>query len=415
MDLTAIGAFISLLRRQRGLSQRELATRLGVSYQAVSKWENGENLPDASLLLPLAEALHTTADALLSAGRARLRQPIDLNALHAGISALATAMASFGEDFPVSVAIADALTAMGASLADAQGRERLLTAALLHRLLSGDTISDGAIDAAVQDDACRERIRKCRRDCSLFADKQRLYDSCRPSWPEEVIRFIHETAGDGAVIADLGSGTGKMAALLAPWAGALYAVEPNAHMRGLLRQNLAAFPHARVIAATAECTRLPDHSVDAITIAEAYHWFDNDAARAEIRRILKPGGQVFLLWNRFGGTENPNPYDAEMVALHQRYRTAPPQPRISSAQRADMLFGQGGWQRLTFDNTIRQTLQRFLGGMESASYAPESGTAPGEAFRRECRDLFSRHAAGGLLTTRITTECCTGSLPASCP
>lgn len=41
MDLPAIGAYIALLRRQRGLSQRELASRLGVSYQAVSKWENG--------------------------------------------------------------------------------------------------------------------------------------------------------------------------------------------------------------------------------------------------------------------------------------------------------------------------------------------------------------------------------------
>lgn len=67
MDITAIGAYISMLRRNRGLSQRELANWLSVSYQAVSKWENGENLPDAALLLPLAEALHTTADALLNA------------------------------------------------------------------------------------------------------------------------------------------------------------------------------------------------------------------------------------------------------------------------------------------------------------------------------------------------------------
>ncbi|MBQ2953391.1 MAG: methyltransferase domain-containing protein [Clostridia bacterium] len=408
MDVTAIGAYISLLRRQRGLSQRELAARLGVSYQAVSKWENAENLPDASILLPLAAELRTTADALLSAGHARLRQPVDLNALHAGISALSTAAAVFGEDFPVSGAIADALHTMGASLADAPGRERLLTEAILHRLLRGETISDSAIDAAVQDAACRERIRKCRHDCALFADKQQLYDSCRPSYPEEAIRLIREAVGTGAVIADLGSGTGKMAALLAPWAGTLYAVEPNAHMRGLLRQNLAAFPNSRIIPATAECTRLPDRSVDAIVIAEAYHWFDGDAARAEIRRILTPGGRVFLLWNHFGGADNPNPFDQEMQALHQRHRTTPQLPRFAGAQRADALFGPGCWQRLTFDNTLRQTLPRFLGGMSSASYAPEAGTAAGEAFTRECRALFDRYAEGGLLTTRITTVCFTG-------
>lgn len=76
-----------------------------------------------------------------------------------------------------------------------------------------------------------------------------------------------------------------------------------------------------------------------------------------------------------------------------------------------MLFGAGCWQRLTFDNTIHQTLQRFLGGMSSASYAPETGTAEGEAFARECRALFGRHAMQGLLTTHITTVCYTGTLP----
>lgn len=406
MNLTAIGAYISLLRRQRGLSQRELATRLGVSYQAVSKWENGENLPDASLLLPLAEALHTTADVLLSAGRARLRQPVDLNGLQAGISALSTVMNSFGEDFAVSRAIADALHAMGASLADAQGREQLLTEAILHRLLCGETISDAAIDAAVQNGACRERIRKCRHDCALFAEKQQLYDSCRPSYPEDAIAFIRESVGTGAIIADLGSGTGKMAALLAPWAQVLYAIEPNVHMRSVLRQNLASLPNARVIAATAENTVLPDAGVDAIVIAEAFHWFDNAATRAELRRILRPGGRVFLLWNRFTG----NAWDAERNDIHQRHRTTPRLPQISGNERADALFGSGRWQRHEFDNTIRQTLQRFLGGMSSASFAPEADTVAGKAFLKECRALFDRHAEEGLLTTRITTVCYTGCL-----
>ena len=67
-------------------------------------------------------------------------------------------------------------------------------------------------------------------------------------------------------------------------------------------------------------------------------------------------------------------------------------PQFAGSQRADALFGPGCWQRLTFDNTIRQTLQRFLGGMSSASYAPETGTPEGRAFARECRELFGRHA-----------------------
>ena len=98
MDLNTIGAYIAMLRRQRGLSQRELAERIGVSNQAVSKWENGDNLPDIALLLPLAELLHTTVDAILSAGEGRFRHPVDMTKLHAGIAGLQAALAAFGEE-----------------------------------------------------------------------------------------------------------------------------------------------------------------------------------------------------------------------------------------------------------------------------------------------------------------------------
>lgn len=407
MDLTAIGAYISLLRRQRGLSQRELAARLGVSYQAVSKWENAENLPDAAILLPLAEALHTTADALLSAGTHRVRQPIDLNALHAGISALSTVMSAFGQDSPIGTAIDSTLYGMGIALSDPQGREQLLAEAILHRLQEGDTISDAALDSAIRDEHLLERIRKCRHDCALFADKQQIYDDCRPSWPEEALRFIRETVGDGAVIADIGSGTGKLALLCAPWAAHVNAVEPSAHMRRVLTARASQHPNVQVVPATAEATRLPDRSVDAITIAEAYHWFDNEQTRAELRRILKPGGRVFLLWNHF----RDNAFDAEMSAINRQYRTSPRPPQRTGAQRADDLYGAGRWERHEFDNTIRQTCARFLGGMCSASYAPEAGTVDGEAFRRAARALFEKHAVSGLLTTHITTVCYAGTLP----
>ena len=407
MDLTAIGAYISLLRRQRGLSQRELASRLGVSCQAVSKLENAENLPDAALLLPLAEELHTTADALLSAGATRLRQPVDLNRLQGGIAALAAALDAFGEEFAVTEAIRSALAAMGVSLAASSDREKLLAEAILSRLLAGETITDAALEAAIHDEALLKRIRKCRCDCALFSGKQQIYEDCRPGWPEEAVRFIREKAGEGAAIADLGSGTGKLAALCAPWAGRVYAIEPGAHMRRMLRERTQALGQVQVIAAAAEFTGLPAQSVDAVTIAEAYHWFDNDDARAEIRRILRPGGYVFLLWNRFRG----NPFDGEMADLNARYRPVSSPPRRTGDERADALYGEKRWLRLEFDNTIRQSPSRFLGGMCSASFVLEAGTVAGEAFRREARELFGRYASGGLLTTCVTTVLYAGQLP----
>ncbi len=69
MDQIKIGNFISFLRKEQNLTQRELAERLGVTDRAVSKWENGRGLPDLSLLVPLCEALGISVNELLCGER----------------------------------------------------------------------------------------------------------------------------------------------------------------------------------------------------------------------------------------------------------------------------------------------------------------------------------------------------------
>lgn len=69
MDMQKVGGQIAALRKSRGLTQSDLGERLGVSFQAVSKWERGETLPDTAILLDLAEALETTVDFILSGGQ----------------------------------------------------------------------------------------------------------------------------------------------------------------------------------------------------------------------------------------------------------------------------------------------------------------------------------------------------------
>ena len=71
MDMEKVGRQIAALRKQKGLTQNELGTRLGISFQAVSRWERGETLPDTGILLLLAEVLETTVDCILSAGECR--------------------------------------------------------------------------------------------------------------------------------------------------------------------------------------------------------------------------------------------------------------------------------------------------------------------------------------------------------
>lgn len=411
MDASIIGTYIAMLRRQRGLSQRELAEHVGVSAQAVSKWENGDNLPDTGLLMPLAELLHTTVDALLSAGTQRFRQPVDMARLHAGVAGLQAALDAFGEDSPLGQRLMEGVREQTrqdakACLNDADGRELLLAEAMLHQLTQGASLPDSMLNAEIRSEALRQRITKCRHDCALFADRQQLYDDFRPSYPADAVALIRQTIGPDAVLADVGSGTGKLAVLCAPHVRRLYAVEPSVHMRRMLTMRTSQYPQVTALAATAESIPLPDRSVDAITVAEAYHWFDNAEARAEFHRILKPGGHIFLLWNHF----ERNAYDEEMRGIHQQFRTYPRPKQRTGAERADDLFGEGQWRRLTFDNTLHQTFRQFLGGMSSASHAPEAGTVAGQAFQQAVRRLFDAHAENGLLTTHATTVCYIGTL-----
>ena len=69
MDTLKIGQYIQHLRKAAGMTQKELAEKLNISFQAVSKWENGDSLPDTGILLDLCDTLNTTADRLLNGGR----------------------------------------------------------------------------------------------------------------------------------------------------------------------------------------------------------------------------------------------------------------------------------------------------------------------------------------------------------
>ena len=69
MDQARVGRFIAACRRERGLTQRQLAEQLLVSDKTISKWETGRGLPEVSLMLPLCAALGITVNDLLSGER----------------------------------------------------------------------------------------------------------------------------------------------------------------------------------------------------------------------------------------------------------------------------------------------------------------------------------------------------------
>jgi SAM-dependent methyltransferase len=136
-----------------------------------------------------------------------------------------------------------------------------------------------------------------------FGSAADAYERGRPEHPAEVVALIREELGleDDARVLDLGAGTGKLTKGLADAGFDVTAVEPLAGMREVLAQRA---PGATVLEGFAERIPLEDGSVDAVTVADAFHWFDPQPALAEIRRVLRPGGghaslNAFPDWSEF--------------------------------------------------------------------------------------------------------------------
>jgi SAM-dependent methyltransferase len=123
------------------------------------------------------------------------------------------------------------------------------------------------------------------------------YERGRPGYPGAVADWIVSTAhlAPGSTVVDLAAGTGKLTRLLPPSGARVVAVEPVAGMRAQLQSLLSG---VEALEGTAESLPLEDDSADAVTVAQAFHWFDGDRALPEIHRVLRPGGRLLVIWNR---------------------------------------------------------------------------------------------------------------------
>lgn len=118
------------------------------------------------------------------------------------------------------------------------------------------------------------------------------YERGRPSYPGQAVDWLLPPGASR--VADVGAGTGKLTRLLRERGLEVTAVEPLRQMRGEL---VRAVPGVAVLAGTAEEIPLPDQSVDAVVLAQAWHWVDPGRALPEVARVLAPGGQLGLIWN----------------------------------------------------------------------------------------------------------------------
>lgn len=134
-----------------------------------------------------------------------------------------------------------------------------------------------------------------RYRCS-FESVAEQYERARPLYADAAVAWAAELLGigPGVTVLDLAAGTGKLTRQLLELGAEVVAVEPGDEMRRVLERDV---PHVRVLSGVAEEIPLADGSVHAVTVGQAFHWFDPEQAFAEIRRVVRPNGGFALFWN----------------------------------------------------------------------------------------------------------------------
>jgi SAM-dependent methyltransferase len=233
-----------------------------------------------------------------------------------------------------------------------------------------------------------------------FHDRAEDYARYRPGYPAPAVDalltglapLVERTA------ADVGAGTGILSRLLADRGVRVLAVEPNASMRGAA----VAHEHVRWVDGTAEATGLPDRSVDLVTVAQAFHWFDVPPTLREFARILEPGGRLAILWNRRSRTD---PFTLGYRAVLEAMDAEAPAER--SRFDPAVVTGSGRFRdlrTLRFPNAHELSEADLLGRALSTSTVPKSGPRS-EQIQALLRELHARHrGAGGSVTMVYETE-----------
>lgn len=210
-----------------------------------------------------------------------------------------------------------------------------------------------------------------------FGEEAAAYERGRPSYPPETINWLLPPSA--VDVLDLGAGTGKLTVRLAERGLTVTAVDPIPEMLEVLSRSLPSVP---ALLGTAEDIPLPDNSVDAVLVAQAWHWFDLERACSEVARVLRPGGRLGLLWNirdaRLGWVKDLN----HIIGVEHD-----PTSRSALAEQfVDVQTHQFEW-------TSYLTPQALIDLVASRSYCITSPAEVRSRVLEEVRELLQTHPA----------------------
>ncbi|HEY1588542.1 MAG TPA: class I SAM-dependent methyltransferase [Rhodanobacter sp.] len=245
-----------------------------------------------------------------------------------------------------------------------------------------------------------------------FSDRVDDYVRYRPDYPAALLDWLQREQGvdAGWRVADIGAGTGISSKMFLDAGYHVAAVEPNAPMRAAAEQWLHAYDGFQAVDGTADATGLADASVDLVTVAQAFHWFDEETTRHEFARILRSRGLAAIWWNsrRLTGTRFLEGYEALLQTYGTDYTSVA--ERYADDARMRAWFGAGYRGSASFEHGQRLDFDALRGRLMSSSYAPQVGHPKHEPMLHALRELFDACAEQGTVSFDYDTRIFAGHL-----
>lgn len=240
-----------------------------------------------------------------------------------------------------------------------------------------------------------------------FTDRVASYVKARPGYPAEVIEVLQNNCGltPGTVVADIGSGTGILARMLCEHAQSVYGVEPNDAMRAASLEFLGNQANFIAVKGAAENTTLAATSIDLITVAQAFHWFDQAEARHEFMRILKPNGFAALIWNdrKTSGSSVAEAYEKLLVEFGTDYADVQSRGK-QTIENFERFFGHSQIRKATIPNSQHLERDAFVERAISASYMPNETHPRYRDMVAAAQQIFDENRAGGTVVLEYDTN-----------
>jgi len=247
---------------------------------------------------------------------------------------------------------------------------------------------------------------------SRFSDRVDDYVRYRPDYPAALLEWLQRECGVTTdwLVADVGAGTGISSKMLLDAGYRVIAVEPNAPMRAAAETWLGGDANFSAVDGRADATGLDDASVDLVTVAQAFHWFDEETTRHEFARILKPGGLAAIWWNsrRLTGTPFLEGYEALLQTYGTDYTSVA--ERYADDVRMRAWFGAGYVGSGRFPHSQKLDFEALRGRLMSSSYAPKEGHPKHAPMLKALRDLFEACAEHGTISFDYDTRVFAGHL-----